>query len=277
MTTLIGTGPSSGSGLRDTEYRLSVKFSTNSNSNSNSSSSKSTSDSNSKSHDLQPEYTPEQRRRVDDHLARLKVGLDQGREGEVHCPGRPEQGERAGGAGDIAVRGKEGPREFGGDDGEVGSRPSDGDGNERHDASRMQGGQEVASENVQRQGSAIRSSSSSPSSSSSSSSSSPFIPSRRKRRAIPFPSDGSGSSAVGPSTNGNDQVAGPSSSSSTSTSTASSTNPSSMTISAGPTKQPRATTEEENGYTLILRGCLDGRWRGEGNYRCARVWPGREG
>lgn len=35
--------------------------------------------------------------------------------------------------------------------------------------------------------------------------------------------------------------------------------------------------QREDPYLTILNGCKGGLWKGEGNYRCTRVWRGKDG
>jgi hypothetical protein len=50
-----------------------------------------------------------------------------------------------------------------------------------------------------------------------------------------------------------------------------------ITSSSSPSTPKTKAKPMEDPYQLILRGCLDGRWKGEGNYRSLKVWPGKNG
>jgi hypothetical protein len=50
-----------------------------------------------------------------------------------------------------------------------------------------------------------------------------------------------------------------------------------VTPSSSPSTPKTKAKPMEDPYQLILRGCLDGRWKGEGNYRSLKVWPGKNG
>ena len=47
--------------------------------------------------------------------------------------------------------------------------------------------------------------------------------------------------------------------------------------SVGSAEPVHAGSTREDPYQMILRGCLDGRWKGEGNYRSLKLWPGKDG
>jgi hypothetical protein len=53
--------------------------------------------------------------------------------------------------------------------------------------------------------------------------------------------------------------------------------PTQITPSSSPSTPKTRAKPMEDPYQLILRGCLDGRWKGEGNYRSLKVWPGKNG
>jgi hypothetical protein len=53
--------------------------------------------------------------------------------------------------------------------------------------------------------------------------------------------------------------------------------PTQITPSSSPSTPKTKAKPMEDPYQLILRGCLDGRWKGEGNYRSLKVWPGKNG
>lgn len=53
--------------------------------------------------------------------------------------------------------------------------------------------------------------------------------------------------------------------------------PTQITPSSSPSTPKTKAKPTEDPYQLILRGCLDGRWKGEGNYRSLKVWPGKNG
>lgn len=64
---------------------------------------------------------------------------------------------------------------------------------------------------------------------------------------------------------------------STSIATVNAVTPTQITPSSTPSTPKTKAKPMEDPYQLILRGCLDGRWKGEGNYRSLKVWPGKNG
>lgn len=50
--------------------------------------------------------------------------------------------------------------------------------------------------------------------------------------------------------------------------------PSSSSLATSSSSSSSDSGVAHSGYDTILQGCKDGRWRGEGNERSVRVWPG---
>ena len=116
-----------------------------------------------------------------------------------------------------------------------------------------------------------------------------FRPSKRKGMAynismMTFGVGSASSSASSASSSGSGSGSGSKSASSSpfnnrldSISAVNTMQPTQVTPSSSPSTPKTKAKPMEDPYQLILRGCLDGRWKGEGNYRSLKVWPGKNG